>query len=274
MSDLDIAAIDLLAPTEKWFFDHHGYILLKDVVPKADIYRMIALGDRWHELPLEQLPPPLTSTALKDPNASPTLARWVNHVQYLDGAFQRLVLNRKIMRVILALTRGNPCLVDTALTKNYRSSDEITFHAAGRDYHVDNMVPYAGFLNAAISLVDVPEGAGFVCLPGSHKRNFELPETISIYDGPPTVANISVNAGDCLIFTEALYHGALPWSEDIPRMTVFNRYIGSGSHSSLPLEDYKHLISSDIYELEQPAVVGQRKQVVDRLLDDLASDAR
>ena len=56
MSDLDIAAIDLLAPTEKWFFDHHGYILLKDVVPKADIYRMIALGDRWHELPLEQLP--------------------------------------------------------------------------------------------------------------------------------------------------------------------------------------------------------------------------
>ena len=65
----------MLSPEEKWFFDHHGYILLKDVVPEADIPRMIELGDRWHEMTLDQLPPPLTSTALINPQASPTLAR-------------------------------------------------------------------------------------------------------------------------------------------------------------------------------------------------------
>ena len=263
----------MLSEKEKWFFDHHGYIILKDVVVKEDITRMIELGDRWHEMTLEELPPPLTSTALSNPKASPTLARWINHVHYADETFQRLVLNRQIMRVILAFTRQNPCLVDTALTKNYRTSDEINFHAAGRDYQVEDGTPYAGFLNAATSLVDVPAGTGFVCLPGSHKRNFELPDSVSIDDGPPTVVNVPVQAGDCVIFTEALYHGAKAWTENYPRMTVFNRYIGEGSDARLPIEEHRNLIPDEIYDLEQAAVPGQRKKVVDQLLRDLTADA-
>ena len=66
------------------------------------------------------------------------------------------------------------------------------------------------FLNAGVSLVDVPEGNGFVCLPGSHKRNFT--PKLSIYDGPPTVINVPVSAGDAVIFTEALMHGARRWT--------------------------------------------------------------
>ena len=264
----------MLTEKEKWFFDHHGFIILKNVVPQEDIPRMIALGNQWHELSLEALPPPLTSTALSDPKASPTLARWINNVHYADETFQRLVLNRRIMRVILALTRHNPCLVDTALTKNYRESDEIHFHASGQDYRVDEEGElYAGFLNAAISLVDVPAGTGFVCLPGSHKRNFDPPDDLSIHDGPPTVLNVPVQAGDCVIFTEALFHGAKAWTKSQPRMTIFNRYIGEGSHNRLPIADYQHLIPDEIRELEQAAVPGQRKAVVERLLRDLANDA-
>jgi hypothetical protein len=65
----------MLTEKEKWGFDHHGYIILKDVVAKEDITRMIELGDQWHEMTLAELPPPLTSTALSNPKASPTLAR-------------------------------------------------------------------------------------------------------------------------------------------------------------------------------------------------------
>ena len=177
----------MLSEKEKWFFDHHGYIILKDVVVKEDITRMIELGDRWHEMTLEELPPPLTSTALSNPKASPTLARWINHVHYADETFQRLVLNRQIMRVILAFTRQNPCLVDTALTKNYRTSDEINFHAAGRDYQVEDGAPYAGFLNAAISLVDVPAGTGFVVCPAATNAISNYPTASrSTTDHPPS----------------------------------------------------------------------------------------
>ena len=53
----------MLTPHEKWFFDHHGFIILRKVVPPEDIERMIELGNRWHEMTLDELPPPLTSTS-------------------------------------------------------------------------------------------------------------------------------------------------------------------------------------------------------------------
>ena len=258
----------MLTPHEKWFFDHHGFIILRSVVSSEDVERMIELGNQWHDMTLAELPPPLTSTS-RNGDASPTIAHWINHIQYGDPVFQRLVLNREIMRVIIALTRGTPCLVDCALTKNCTTSDDIHFHAAGQDYSVDESGPRAGFLNAGISLVDVPPETGFVCLLGSHKRNFDPPKSLSIYDGSPTVINVPVNAGDCVIFTEALYHGGRRWTEDYPRYTIFNRYIDNGSHSALPIETHKHLISDEVYELEQPAIQGQRKQVVERILNEL-----
>jgi len=260
----------MLTPDEKWFFDHHGFIILRQVVSPEAVQLMVGLGNRWHNMTLEELPPPLTSTS-RSGTHSPTIAHWINHVQYGNLVFQQLVLNLEIMRVIIALTRGTPCLVDCALTKNYTTSDDINFHAAGQDYGVEKSEPHAGFLNAALSLVDLPPGTGFVCLPGSHKRNFEPPDTLSIYDGPPTVSNVPVNAGDCVIFTEALYHGARRWTASYPRYTVFNRYIDKGSHSALPIESHKHLISDEVYELEQPAVRGKRKPVVARILKDLAN---
>lgn len=260
----------MLTPKEKWFFDHHGFIILRKVVPPEDIKIMIELGNRWHDMELEELPQPLTSTS-KAGNHSPTIAHWINNIQYGHEVFQRLVLNMEIMRVIIALTRAAPCLVDCALTKNYTTSDDINFHASGQDYSVENGEPRAGFINAGTSLVDVPEGTGFVCLPGSHKRNFDPPDNISIYDGPPTVINVPVNAGDCVIFTEALYHGGRRWTAEYPRFTVFNRYIDNGSHSRFPIESHRHLISDEVYELEQPAVQGKEKQVVQRIIKNLDS---
>ena len=263
-----LKGILMLKPEEKWFFDHHGFIILRKVVSTEDIQLMIDFGNLWHSMSLEELPPPLTSTS-KRGNHSETIAHWINHIHYGDEVFQRLVLNPAIMRVIISLTRGAPCLVDTALTKNYKKSDDIHFHASGQDYGIEEGEPHAGFLNAGISLVDVPEGTGFVCLPGSHKRNFDPPDDISIYDGPPTVINVPVNAGDCVIFTEALYHGARRWTEEYPRFTIFNRYIDKGSHSALPIEDYRHLVSDEVYELEQPAVQGKQKRAVKRIINEI-----
>ncbi|MYG00645.1 hypothetical protein F4212_16135 [Candidatus Poribacteria bacterium] len=260
----------MLTSEEKWFFDHHGFIILRKVVPPEDIEIMIELGNQWHDMELEELPQPLTSTS-KAGNHSPTIAHWINNIQYGHEVFQRLVLNMEIMRVIIALTRAAPCLVDCALTKNYTTSDDINFHASGQDYSVENGEPRAGFINAGTSLVDVPERTGFVCLPGSHKRNFDPPNNLSIYDGPPTVINVPANAGDCVIFTEALYHGGRRWTAEYPRFTVFNRYIDNGSHNRFPIETHKHLISDEVYELEQPAVQGKTKQVVQRIINNLDS---
>jgi hypothetical protein len=254
-----------LSEWEKWFFDHHGFLILEDVVPVEDLPQMVQVGTQWHALSQEELPLPLHRTgapAWSTPDESPPGPNYINHVQYCDEAFARLVLNPAIIRVVRGLTGDNFTLVDTALTMMLKDGGEkneggfhgeLGTHVPGgsavpgeqwRDYHVNRGEIFAGFLNCGISLVDVPEGSGFVCLPGSHKRNFKVPDntsnpeqslvgagvrTAELYDGPSatgslyryTVQNICPKAGSCIIFTETLRHGIRKWQGEQPRLTVF-----------------------------------------------------
>ena len=50
--------VDMLTPEEKWYFDHHGFLILRKVVPEQDIENMIALGQKWHAMELGDLPQP------------------------------------------------------------------------------------------------------------------------------------------------------------------------------------------------------------------------
>lgn len=256
-----------LSDWEKWHFDHHGFLVLEDVVPAADVARMVEVGAAWHRMTEQQLPSPLVRSA---PITSPPPPTYINHLQYGDEAYHRLALNPEILRVVRALTGGRFTLVDTALTCMKREGGtlneggfhgELGVHVPGShqpdtitlrpshgdtepgrqhaDYHVTaEGVPFAGFLNCGISLVDVPSGMGFVCLPGSHKRNFRPPDNdgsngqslagpgvrqISLYDGPPTVYNFCPKKGTCIVFTEALRHGIRSWDAEYDRLTVFNR---------------------------------------------------
>ena len=275
----------MLTDKEKFLFDLHGFILIKNAVPQDDIRRMVELCDQWHSLPDAELPAPLRSYT--DPGVKPEDARTLVNVDYGDEAFQRLALNPQIMRFVTAFTLNSPQLLDIALTRNLRESNDLAFHGGVVDfgdiprgmYHpacdyqaVDDTI-FANFLNAAVPLVDVPEGTGFVCIPGSHKTPFQRPADIDIYDGPPTVVNVCPRAGDVVLFTESLVHDARKWTADYPRRTAFVRYstsYASWSPGQAPLEAHKDKISEDIYELRQVAGFQQRKKVVDRLLTEFA----
>ena len=268
----------MLTEEEKWSFDLHGFLVLKDVVSREDVKRMVELCDTWHALDDSELPPPLRT--YWDVNTKPTTPRSINNVPYADEVFQRLVLNREIMRVVLALTQNCPQLLSVALTRNTKEADDIPFHGGfsggirnpANDYQAANGQVFATFLNAGVSLVDVPAGTGFVCIPGSHKSNFSKPDHVNIYDGPPTVANVSVNAGDVVLFTEALCHGARRWTLDEPRRTVFVRYstsYASWSPGYGPIEQHRNKLSEEVYELLQMAAHQHRKRVVEWLLAEM-----
>ncbi len=178
-------------------------------------------------------------------------------------------------------TDNCPQHVGTALTMNTRASDDLAFHGGvsgsihhpANDYQAADGRVFATFLNAGVSLVDVPPGTGFVCIPGSHKSHFPKPEHVGIYDGPPTVDNVSVEAGDVVLFTEALCHGARKWTQDEPRRTVFVRYTtsyASWSPGSGPLEEFRDRISADLFELKQVASFRHRKKMVERLLREIS----
>ena len=268
----------MLTEEEKWSFDLHGYLILKGAVPKEDVKRMVELCDAWHALDDSELPPPLRT--YQDVNTKPTTPRSINNVPYADEVFQRLVLNREIMRAVLALTGNSPQLLSVALVRNTQESDDIQFHGGfagglrnpANDYQAANGEVFATFLNAGVSLVDVPVGTGFVCIPGSHKSSFPKPDHVDIYDGSPTVANVSVKAGDVVLFTEALCHGARRWTLDEPRRTVFVRYCtsyASWSPGYGPIEEHRDKLSEEVYELLQMAGSQHQKRVVTRLLAEM-----
>ena len=271
----------MLTDKEKWLFDLHGYLVLRQVVSPEEVEYMTARCDEWHGMDEDELPPPLCS--YDDPREKPTAARAILHAEYADPVFDRLILNLPIMRVVLALTRDRPQHLLSALTVNLPDSDEITLHngASGawrnpaNDYQAADGEVFATFINAAISLVDVPEGAGFVCIPGSHKTYFERPEHIDIRSGPPTVVNVPVNAGDAVVFTEALCHGALPWPwRDPPRRTMFQRYCtsyASWTPGAAPMAEYETQLSEGVREMKRQGGFQGPKDIVERLLDEMTA---
>jgi Phytanoyl-CoA dioxygenase (PhyH) len=81
----------------------------------------------------------------------------------------------------------------------------------GRTYH--------GLVAVMWALVDHPEGSGLCCVPGSHKASFPLPR-----DTADLVRGVPLQAGDMMVFTEALTHGTLPWSAGHDRLALLYKY--------------------------------------------------
>jgi ectoine hydroxylase-related dioxygenase (phytanoyl-CoA dioxygenase family) len=83
-----------------------------------------------------------------------------------------------------------------------------------------------GMCVVSYALNDVPAGSGGFCaIPGSHKSAFPIPPSIAaITDATPPVVHIPVNAGDAIIFSEAVTHGAIPWRDETPRRSLLFKF--------------------------------------------------
>ena len=89
---------------------------------------------------------------------------------------------------------------------------------------------------------------GFGCVPGSHKPHIEerltsiegewrsnwcnTEWTSRLPDWPDDVPvhHVEAKAGDCILFTEKLKHGTIPWSGKNERRTLFYKYVPFGMH--------------------------------------------
>jgi len=87
-----------------------------------------------------------------------------------------------------------------------------------------------------------PGDGGFACIPGSHKANFGCPRSIAECESDAGVVHQPVlEPGDAVVWTEALFHGTLPWRAAHERRVALFRYTprvmnlsGAYLHWSLP----------------------------------------
>ena len=94
-------------------------------------------------------------------------------------------------------------------------------------YRQQNGRVYTDYLNVAWQLRDVTrEDGGFVCVPGSHKAVYEMPEGIkSCKNEMGLVKHVAMQAGDVLFFLGATQgHGAYPWMGEEDRRMIFFQY--------------------------------------------------
>ncbi len=268
----------MMTDYEKWHFDLMGYVVLPQVIPAVDLERMRDLGLAWAQKPDEELPPPLAT--YNNPVFDPTKIRPINFVEYVDPVFQRTLLNKDIMRVVLTLTNNSPQVLLSSLqiyptnsgVGGLHNGSEGGIHNPANYYQADGERVFATFLNVGVCLSDCLTDDGFVCVPGSHKTNFRCPDEITIDTPAPLLIAPQLHAGDVVIFTELLRHGGRNWTQAKPRLVLYTRYYTSYASWSIGYgakPDYAHLLPDDLVELMQPMGFQGRKKIVNRLLEEL-----
>ena len=268
-----------LTEEEKWHYDLFGYLLLRQVVSPTEVERMLEVANSWFA-DSKNAPEPVNVT-------QDEYSGVLNNIQYGDRIFERLSLNEKVLRVVMGLMWNRPRLFNGALVMQKQrpiSGDEKErfhrdtsgfefpdgFHNPHNDYQAGNGQIYSNFVNTAITLVDVPEDNGFMCIPGTHKSRIEFPTTVGIDNEWAPAITFELKAGDCLIFSPRLMHGTKFWKVDYPRRVVFNRYQFSfyfNENYNLPIEAHRHRISEDQYELE--SIQRSEKVFTKRILKKL-----
>lgn len=243
-----------MTPEEKFLFDLHGYLLIKNVLSPAEVTALNTLGDT--------MVPPVAGE--KDRRLR--VSNW-------GPDTQALIDHPKILPYLLTL-------IDTKFRLDHDycifmepGAPGGSLHG-GEGYEGDHWYKYRdgqmknGLCVVTFFLTPAAEGeGGFACIPGTHKSNFidSIPREVLRFERPaPYVIQPVVEAGDALIFTEALIHGTLPWKAAHQRRALLFKY--SPGHSAWSQGYYSPGDYGDLTEQQRrilaPPSVGNRPDVV------------
>lgn len=90
-------------------------------------------------------------------------------------------------------------------------------------YFARNGAQYSGLTVASFALTDQGgDDGGFCAIPGSHNARFPVPDGVTAEH--PLVECPRLDAGDLLVFSEALTHGTRPWRGAHERRAVLLKY--------------------------------------------------
>ncbi len=242
-----------MTPEEKFLFDLQGFLVVKNVLSKAE---------------LEVL------NAVLDEKVKEKQQNWyTSRVSNWGTPFQDLMDHPKILPYLIELIHEKFRLDHDYCICMNQGDHKLQLHG-GEGHESDHWYKYRdgrmknGLTVFAYALTDVPTGAGgFTCIPGTHKSNFleGIPEEVMRLETlPPYVVQPPVEAGSVVIFTEALVHGTLPWKAEHQRRALLYKF--SPGHSAWSQkyyspDDYTDLTPQQRRILEPPSV-GSREDVV------------
>lgn len=246
---------------EKFLFDLQGYLVVENVLTPEQVQRMRADMD---------------ANGIASPDRESIKYRFGGFLAWGDD-WRSLIDHPRILPHLVALL-GEKFRLDHAYGMAGRVEGDLAgqtlHHHAGMFGHGCYYVTHGqtihnGLIVVSFALSDIRPGAGgFCCIPGSHKALFKMPDRYYQVSDNPLVRQVSQKAGDVVIFTEALTHGTMPWSDrNQERRSVLLKYCplymqwGQGPMPAdiAGLTDRQRQILQGAYVWQRPSLAGYRE---------------
>ena len=224
-----------MTPEQRYFFDLTGYLHLQGVLEGAQLVAAQEAAQRYIDTPPEDVPAGLEINLERE-----HFNLYINAFAF-DKALEALTLHPQTWPIVRELTDDRPRLTSGNLMVDVYGKLFLGLHAGvsgppplnpeqGRYSTVGGKIQ-CNDLVFFFYLTDVhPGDGGLIIVPGSHKANFPrekdyfYPESYSadgVYNDdffstevPEGMLNITPRAGDVVMISELVTHGALSW---VPR---------------------------------------------------------
>ncbi|GDY12043.1 hypothetical protein LBMAG53_09210 [Planctomycetota bacterium] len=213
-----------LSDEQRYLFDLQGFLILRQVVPAAQIKRANLAMERLEALSDAEFPP---RVVLGSPRTAANL--YISNLLESGAEFDDFI----DVPAVLGVIRG---VIGTQFRLNHAYS--ITRHETGfTGLHMGGtplvpQAPYAvlgGSIYSPLTKAVFPllpcrsEDGCFAAIPGSHKSSFRRPWGDHPQQNPALVPVIA-DPGDAIVFSEAMTHGSMVNTSGRLRRTLYFCY--------------------------------------------------
>lgn len=237
----------MVTPREEYFFDLNGYLILKNVLTKSHVAEMNAILTQ-----ISQLDPPLGQGEWYGGVHTHSYggAEGINLQQIYEAGepFERLIDYPGWFAKVKHFVGGEntfdwhhgPLFIDENFANLRGKGEAIGLHSGGYEgvircqYRYLNGRFHCGQINVLMALTDIGPGDGAtMVIPASHKSNFVHPDVakhsmksgeVRSVDDVEGAIEVHLEAGDALLFVDAISHGSAKRVNPGERRIVVYRY--------------------------------------------------
>ena len=267
-----------VTPMEEYLFDLRGYLLLRNALTKEHVTELNAILDE-----IANLDPPLRKGEWYGCVHAHTYggAEGLNLQQIYEAGepFERLIDHPGWIEKVKHFVGGEgtfdwhhgPLFIDENFANLRGPGEAIGLHSGGHAGVKRNQFRYhngrfqCGQINILMALTDIGPGDGATMLiPGSHKANLPHPEferhrmkggeTRSV-DEVEGAVEVHMNAGDALLFVDAISHGSAKRVNGGERRIAVYRYgpsWGNFRHPYQPSEELRRRLTPERRRIVSP----------------------
>lgn len=257
---LEMIPKDAREPSEldDYMFDLQGFLVLKNALSKEEVKACNECLDsippiepgQWHGYVHRQVHEPKSG---------------INYQQIYEAGepFQRLIDHPSWIKYVIRYVGGigtfdwnhGPAFIDENFANLRGPGEAISLHSGGHRGVVRTLYScrdgefHCGQINILVGLTDIGPGDGAtMVIPGSHKSNLEHPRfKTSVYgkdavDQTEGAIEVHLNAGDAILFVDAIAHGSAERKNPGQRRICVYRYGPSWGNFRYGYEPSKELL--------------------------------